>query len=381
MKIQKLEFGDRGQSWYLKPIEFSPNLNLLVGVSGAGKTQIIRSILALKEIANGGSFCGVSWDVTFLSKDNISYRWQGKFEAIEGLWIIIKDYEKQSRFKIIYEKLLKNEEIIVERDSEKIIFKGSPIPKLSPFQSTVELLNQEEDVNPVKEEFNNILYTNIGEALKNFWRIPLSILAKYKNSSLTEIQESDLPSFTKLSLVYQYLPETFHKIKDKFMEIFDTVEDIKIEPLFTDNTPEPLTDIFKDATAFFLKEKGVSNLILPPNISSGMFKTLMHISELYLSPEGSVILIDEFENSLGVNCLDSVTDLILENPRLQFIITSHHPYIINNIGNKYWKIVTRQGNIVTVKQPEELGISQSRHQGFIDLINILEESPEEVEAE
>ncbi len=107
----------------------------------------------------------------------------------------------------------------------------------------------------------------------------------------------------------------------------------------------------------------------------------MYISELYLSPEGSIILIDEFENILGVNCLNSVTDLILENPRLQFIITSHHPYIINNIGNKYWKIVTRQGNTVKVKQPEELGISQSRHQGFIDLINILEESPEEVEAE
>ncbi|MDJ0515668.1 MAG: AAA family ATPase [Trichodesmium sp. MO_231.B1] len=125
----------------------------------------------------------------------------------------------------------------------------------------------------------------------------------------------------------------------------------------------------------------MSNWILPPHISSGMFKTLMYISELYLSPEGSIILIDEFENILGVNCLNSVTDLILENPRLQFIITSHHPYIINNIGNKYWKIVTRQGNTVKVKQPEELGISQSRHQGFIDLINILEESPEEVEAE
>nr|WP_293102352.1 hypothetical protein [Okeania sp. SIO2F4] len=53
------------------------------------------------------------------------------------------------------------------------------------------------------------------------------------------------------------------------------------------------------------------NWILSPHISSGMLKTLMYISELYLSPEGSVILIDEFENSLGVNCLDSVTDLIL----------------------------------------------------------------------
>ncbi|MDV2999866.1 MAG: hypothetical protein N5P05_001472 [Chroococcopsis gigantea SAG 12.99] len=51
----------------------------------------------------------------------------------------------------------------------------------------------------------------------------------------------------------------------------------------------------------------------------------MYISQLYLAPDNSIILIDEFENSLGVNCLDSVTELVLNNNKLQFIITSHHP--------------------------------------------------------
>ena len=379
MKIQKLEFGDRAQSWYLKPTEFSPNLNLLVGVSGAGKTKIIRSILCLQEIANGESFNGVYWDITFLTKDNISYCWQGEFESVERFRIKGNDFEEENNFKIISEYLFKDRQVLIERDSEKIIFKGNQIPaKLSPFESVVELLNQEEDINPVTEEFNKIIDTNWYEDSEQIPIIPLSILGNYQNSSVSEIQESSLSSFTKLSLVYEYLPEIFHKIKDIFMEIFETVEDVKIESLlsFNDKISEPLTDILKESRALSLKEKKVSNWILPPHISSGMFKTLMYISELYLSPEGSVILIDEFENSLGVNCIDSVTDLILENPRIQFVITSHHPYIINNIGNKYWKIVTRQGNTVTVKQPEELGISQSRHQGFIDLINILEESPE-----
>ncbi|MDJ0555181.1 MAG: AAA family ATPase, partial [Microcoleaceae cyanobacterium MO_207.B10] len=298
--------------------------------------------------------------------------------------IKVNDSEEEYNLKIISEYLYKNDQVFIERDSEKIMFKGEKTPKLSPFQSVVELLNQEEDIIPVKEEFNKIKLANIDKNFEGIWIVPTyqlaSILATYQNSSLSEIQESSLPTLIKLSLVYKYLPEIFDEIKDRFMEIFNTVEDIKIESLLAEKIPESFTD-FKEAKAFFLKEKGVPNWIKPYTISSGMLKTLMHISELYLFPEGSVILIDEFENSLGVNCLDSVTELILENPRLQFIITSHHPYIINNIGNKYWKIVTRQGNIVTVKQPEELGISQSRHQGFIDLINILEESPEEVEAE
>jgi AAA15 family ATPase/GTPase len=64
-----------------------------------------------------------------------------------------------------------------------------------------------------------------------------------------------------------------------------------------------------------------------------MFKTLMYIAEIYLSPEGAVVLIDEFENSLGSNCIDAVTDILTERQDLQFIITSHHPYIIKLICN------------------------------------------------
>lgn len=99
----------------------------------------------------------------------------------------------------------------------------------------------------------------------------------------------------------------------------------------------------------------------------------MYISELYLSPENCIILIDEFENSLGVNCLDSVTELVLNNKTLQFIITSHHPYIINNVSPAYWKIVTRKANLVTVKNAEDFHISESRQKAFIDLINVLED--------
>ncbi|NEQ41646.1 MAG: AAA family ATPase [Okeania sp. SIO3I5] len=381
MKIQKLEFGDRARSWYLEEIEFSPHLNLLVGVSGAGKTKIISSILYLKEIVNGKSFNGMYWDVTFLTKDNISYRWQGEFETVKGLRIRRNDSDEEYKLKIISEHISKDKQIIIERDSEKIIFKGSQIPKLSPFQSIVELFNQEEDISPVKDEFNKII-TNSDKSFENLLKIPTHILEKYQNCSLNDLKESNISIFMKFCLAYQFLPETFNKIKDTFVELFHTVEDIKIGHQFINyGLSEPPIDSLLGGSIVYIKERGVERWIKPNTISSGMLKTLMYISEFYLSPEGSVILIDEFENSLGVNCLDSVTDLILENPRLQFIITSHHPYIINNIGNKYWKIVTRQGNTVTVKEPKELGLAQSTHQGFIDLINFLEELSEEGEAE
>ncbi len=104
-----------------------------------------------------------------------------------------------------------------------------------------------------------------------------------------------------------------------------------------------------------------------------MIRTFIHISEMYLLSKGTVVLIDEFENSLGVNCIDILTeDLIYEHSRLQFIATSHHPYIINKIPYDYWKIVTRKGGKIKAFNAKEFKLGDSSHERFINLINLPE---------
>ena len=120
-----------------------------------------------------------------------------------------------------------------------------------------------------------------------------------------------------------------------------------------------------------IKEKSVLNWIEGSNLSSGMWKTLEHIAEIYLCADNSAILIDEFENSLGINCIDEITHQILASERnLQFIITSHHPYIINNIDYHYWKLVTRNGSVVQAEDATKYGIGRSKHEAFTQLINL-----------
>jgi len=100
---------------------------------------------------------------------------------------------------------------------------------------------------------------------------------------------------------------------------------------------------------------------------------LMHIAELYLCADGTVILIDEFENSLGINCIDEVTRSIVSSRRsLQFIITSHHPYIINNINFKNWKLITRKAGVVKSYDATRFISGESKHQAFTQLINLDE---------
>ena len=369
MKIKKVAFWDNELEWRFEPIYFS-NLALLVGVSGVGKTHILQGILNLQQIANGASLNGLGWDITFLTVNNVEYRWQGEFETQKVLPIIANEEDDTDKFRIVSEHLFKDGNVIIERTPNEIIFKGKITPKLSPFQSAVEILNQEEDISPVQQGFDKIIYRDNSRSVNGILGLPIRVMSRLFNDNLAleNIQATKMPILLKLVLIARDCSDFFDKIKHKFIEVFPQVEDVKIEAV-EDNDHPSIPDF-----PIQIKEKGVNDWILQNHISSGMLKTLIYISELYLSPEDTVILIDEFENSLGINCIDVVTDLIVENRNIQFILTSHHPYIINNIGMEHWKIVTRKGGVVTVIDAKDLNLGKSRHQAFMQLINLEEYS-------
>ena len=379
MKLLRLSYQDLSSGLSIDSCKFFPDLNLLVGISGAGKTSILKAISNLKRITNGASINGVKWDVEFLTNDHVRYHWLGEFEVKKARSLIKNDADEvnsndgENKVSIIRETLLKDQEVLIARNQEVIEFKHSKTPKLPSYLSCIELFNQEEDVFPVRQEFNKMVFNplkfNISSSTLD------KILRDYEYTSLSELQSSQLPISDKLLITYEKYPDTFEIIKIKFFKIFPQFEDLKIESL----KPFSLTrsGLLKNPPYIQIKEKNSHVWILEPNISSGMIKSLMFLATIKLSPDGSVILIDEFENSLGVNCLDTLTEDLLVNYRdLQFIITSHHPYIINNISPAYWKIVTRKGGVIQVHNAADFHISKTRQKAFIDLINVLEEFPQ-----
>ena len=386
MKLLRLSYQDLSSGLSIDSCEFFPDLNLLVGISGAGKTSILKAISNLKRIANGESINGVKWDVEFLTNDHVRYHWLGEFEVRKARSLIkieedeVNVNDGENKVSIIRETLLKDQDVLIARNQEVIEFKHSKTPKLPSYLSCIELFNQEEDVFPVRQEFNKMVFNplkfNISSSTLD------KILRDYEYTSLSELQSSQLPISDKLLITYKKYPDTFEIIKRKFLDIFPQVEDLKIEFL----EPLKLGDLIVSSNRIVLleeppriqiKEKNSHVWIVEPNISSGMIKSLMFLATIKLSPDGSVILIDEFENSLGVNCLDTLTEDLLVNYRdLQFIITSHHPYIINNISPAYWKIVTRKGGVIQVHNAADFHISKTRQKAFIDLINVLEEFPQ-----
>ncbi len=225
---------------------------------------------------------------------------------------------------------------------------------------------------PIQANFNKIFRSNLMAFVPEMMTSLLStqfysLLIEYR--SLEAIRNSDLSIYFRLALAYKNVPDVFSEIKQHFIDMFPQIEDIKLDYLERKN----LQPLFAKFPFLQLKERGINSWIIMNKISEGMFKSLLQISNVYLCAAGTVILIDEFENSLGVNCIEAVADILAEKRKLQFIITSHHPYIINNIPMQYWKIVTRAGSAVTVREASQFKrLNAQKLDHFVQLINLPE---------
>jgi len=101
-------------------------------------------------------------------------------------------------------------------------------------------------------------------------------------------------------------------------------------------------------------------------------RAVIQLVDVYTMPENSIYLIDEIENSMGIRSLPVMIDILFKfSGKIQFIFTTHHAYIFNNVDVKYWKILTRDGSHIKVTDWTVLKekYSKSHQDAYIQLLN------------
>jgi len=370
MKIIDFSFDDSRDGWHLSDVQFD-DINLLVGLSGVGKTRILRSIMALKNIANGRTINGIKWSMNFLDSEGKHYSWSGEF-SVTNKADEEDDDSKDNKPTILSENLVCENEVLIKRVNNQIIYKSKEAPKLLPDKSAVYLL-KEDPISRIAIELNKILlydHTHSIDRPQIFSRYDKTkLLKEYK--SINDIFNSKLDMPMRLFWTAINDKILFSKIEKIFCDIFPFIEGIRIDVLdatYLLSAPSSIHDL----PFIQIKEKNIMKWIPQFKISSGMFNALMHLCELYLCAENSVVLIDELENSLGINCLGPISDEIVDNvKKTQFIITSHHPTIINSIKYNSWKVVTRNANNVSVNR-YDIDTEESAHDPYMQLINSIQ---------
>jgi predicted ATPase len=387
MKIQSFKFSNNKQNWHIEEVKFE-NLNLLVGGSGVGKTRILKALDLICDVAKGRNrnLDDLEWSINF-SHLGQNYRWELKSSSLKDEEIILNVNESEQT-EIVYEKLVRYDddyelEIVLRNDSDSK-FNNKDLPKFKRTESAITLLSEEDLIIPVVEAFGRLIFnfetaqsqkyiftvdadhrlTTVFNKLEELYN--KNILKRF-NKKLFVQYYTGTPSVIKAFYLQKFFPEIFNEIKELYIDVFPEVKDVRVS-----RERNPDVDFL---LVFEIQENGLENWIPQQQISSGMFRTLIFLVEVTAAPEESVILIDEFENSLGINCMSELTDFILDkSPDVQFILTSHHPYIINNIPWETWQIVSKYGNKVRVRKSlniPELNTASSLDK-FTQLVNLLD---------
>lgn len=377
MKVESFRFHDRATGWEFEDARFDA-FNLLVGVSGVGKSKILRALGEVQQI--GGGHPNVTekadWTIKF-EHDGHRYSWEASTAASQVVDSEGSADEMGERIEFVSERIVRDDaEMLVERSDELFRFEGKSLPRLKRSDCAIALLADERSISPIRRAFNSFIFSDARAvtSVTYFRRKHVDdVLAQH--SSVERLREAGrLPALLKAYLLQEVSPPDWVAIKDLFTEVFPSVEDLRIERS-RGKLPRKDVDWEFDLVEFCIRERGVENWIRTSAISTGMHRTMIHLIDIFLASPGSVVVIDEFENSLGKNCMPALTDFILSRaPDLQFFITSHHPYIINKIPIDTWKLVRRQGSRVRLLSARDIPALQeaSHHDAFDRLLNLPE---------
>lgn len=367
MKIISYEYSDIAPAdWTINKMELG-KINLVVGDTASGKTRFLNTIFNLGMMVTGlrpliGS---CKWDIIF-EHLGVDYQWKIQTTRRSDNRVVIAE-EKLDQFKgSSFRSLLK-------RTKSSFSFQSKPLKaKLPTDILSATILKEEPLIRPIIEAFSFILRRNFqSDALKVVSPVTISqprFLDKAPRSP-NESSNVGLPLNPKLALLYRYFPIVYKQICDHYLSIFPFISSVDIKDIkdirrgFNPPGPTPV---------FCVKERNVRKWLSIDELSTGMQKVILILTDVYTLPDGSIYMIDEYENSLGISSIDFFPPFLTDFERdIQYIFTSHHPYLINNIPVQNWLVFHREGSNVQVRYGTENieAYGESKQTRFLKLLN------------
>jgi len=359
--MQILDYEYKGPDWEFNKVQFQ-KINLIVGDSGTGKTRLLNTIFNLGSyVVRGKSGGEGEWNVSLkIEKD--TYHWS------------VSTVNEGNDSTVKYEQLKLNGKSILERDGDKFSFHKFPdLPKLSKNEMSIYMLKDEELIKPIYDGFSRMLRRKFfDDDLKKNSQIAFTdekqLNSIGKTKDLFELYKRDYTLNIRLYVLSKYFPAIFKEIEILFTETFEFISEIKI----LDSKEFDLNELPWGAPIFCIKERNVNKWLRLDELSSGMQKVLLILTDVLSFPSGVIYLLDEYENSLGPGAIDFLPNLLLSKEiDLQIIFTSHHPYIISNIPVDYWYVAHRKASKVNFESGQKLvdRYKVSSQEKYIQLLN------------
>ncbi len=159
--------------------------------------------------------------------------------------------------------------------------------------------------------------------------------------------------------------KTYDKLWDAVLKTYTSIF-LEVNNIYVDNTSKLLDD---SVTIFFDLGQYILDI---NNISSGMIRVLEYIVDIATAVNNQVLLIDGIEDGLGADCIGRVWDLIRKrSANVQFVITSHHFHVINNLDYRGIRILQRDNNIIKIHSGKDFKLDKARLNNYDVIFNKL----------
>lgn len=360
--------GRQFEDWDFQETELN-NVNLIVGASGSGKTRYLNTIFNVSSsIVHGQPFRPGYWRLT-VKTEEYEYVWEYEGVKVDGENQIKKESVKRKR--IDSQEVFEN---LIDRVPDNFVFCGTKLPKLQRDRPGITLLKEEEKIAPLYETFSKVQIRKFhDEGLKDALSLQdvskeLRDLSKSKDGILALWKQQPALS-AKMFLLKEKFPQYYKLAVDTFERVFPSIKECDVQIL-----KDPGINIQPPGMVpvFLIKEDKINRKIPLHELSSGMQKVLLIIADIITLPKGSIYIIDEYENSLGINAIDFLPEFLVAHGKdIQFLVTTHHPYLINSMPMKTWRVFHRNGSKVSIKGGAEFEekYGKSKQKAFVQLIN------------
>ncbi len=344
-------------------IELNPDINVLIGINGSGKSNFLKAIELLREsfigndgfehifLQDWGGFNAVV-NCNQEKKDYIRLTFEFDKNVIKEViqkqgfqgfqfphnpiyeitifrsgatayYLKEKLYSKstnENKKDFTYMEMDNAQGIISTRDKEKISIQHYPQKTQEiPFKSTELVLKQISDPNRFYP-----LYT-LKTALEDF-----SVYHSFNTALHSPIRQPATSSSEKKLLPSgQNLVTTLSKIKNNHSLDYDEIEKAikKINPSLKDIDFDPIGT----KLSLVLRETSLTKSIPIEHISDGTLRYLLLLAVLFNPERGSLVCIDEPETNLHPDMINTIAEAMKQASRTtQLIIATHSPLLLNS---------------------------------------------------
>lgn len=344
-KFSYIEFEkDEYKKWVLNPFSLN-NINLFVGDNASGKSRTLKYIYQLSRILLSNRFALNSgkYNVEFydpIESKTYTFKISFKDGSIENEELFVDERLLLSRIldgsgsiyndvidKNIEFKLPPNELISTRRDELQYPF----LEKLFSWASNVRHFRFS------KEEEKNRLYLIDSNRT-------LSSGFNHNN-----IANQSIEVFRNGKALFK---EQFVKnIIEDFNSIGYNINDINVGVLHGIMIDSPIANKLVGLRVFEIDRNAITD---QSEMSDGMFRALsliIHYNYYQLTNKPLTVLVDDIGEGLDYNRSTNLIKLLIEKSvesNIQIIMSSNDKFVLNNTDLKYWQIVNRKANNVSI---------------------------------